>query len=69
MDEIDHAQIYNDHFLSVAIAAARGRAVRSESESRLYCEDCGMQIPEARREAIPGCIWCVGCQEIFESGS
>lgn len=26
------------------------------------CLDCGKEIPEARREFIPGCKFCVNCQ-------
>lgn len=31
-----------------------------------YCEDCGEEIPEARRRAVPGCARCVRCQTEFE---
>jgi phage/conjugal plasmid C-4 type zinc finger TraR family protein len=27
------------------------------------CEECGAEIPEARRKAIPGVRLCVPCQE------
>lgn len=26
------------------------------------CSDCGDDIPEARREAIPGVLYCAHCQ-------
>lgn len=26
------------------------------------CEDCGEEIPEKRRQAVPGCTRCVACQ-------
>ena len=29
----------------------------------IYCEDCGEEIPEARRRAVPGVKKCVKCQE------
>ena len=32
------------------------------SESLLQCEDCGVEIPEGRREALPGVRLCVECQ-------
>lgn len=32
-------------------------------ESLLCCEECGEEIPEARRKAIPGVRLCVACQE------
>ena len=28
-----------------------------------YCEECGEEIPEARRQAIPGVRLCIRCQE------
>ena len=28
-----------------------------------HCADCGKEIPEARRNAIPGVRLCVACQE------
>jgi phage/conjugal plasmid C-4 type zinc finger TraR family protein len=34
---------------------ARGQALRQ-------CEDCGEEIPEARRRAVPGVRRCVQCQ-------
>lgn len=36
--------------------------------SALYCqaEDCGEPIPQARREASPGCRFCAECQTRIE---
>ena len=28
-----------------------------------HCEDCGADIPAARRQAVPGVRLCVACQE------
>ena len=28
-----------------------------------HCDECGVEIPLARREAIPGARMCVRCQE------
>jgi phage/conjugal plasmid C-4 type zinc finger TraR family protein len=28
-----------------------------------HCEECGTDIPEARRQAVPGVRLCVKCQE------
>ena len=30
--------------------------------SSLICADCGGDIPEQRRTAVPGCQYCVSCQ-------
>jgi phage/conjugal plasmid C-4 type zinc finger TraR family protein len=32
------------------------------------CIDCGESIPTGRREAEPGCIRCIFCQESHEKG-
>jgi len=31
-----------------------------------YCEDCGDDIPPARRLAAPGCTRCIDCQAMDE---
>jgi phage/conjugal plasmid C-4 type zinc finger TraR family protein len=34
-----------------------------------HCADCGAEIPEARRNAIPGVRLCVSCQEAEDRDS
>lgn len=41
----------------------RARRNVPQGESLLYCEECGEEIPEARRKAMPGVCLCVDCQE------
>lgn len=43
-----------------AVLAARARMPTGESEP--YCTLCGEDIPEGRRQAIPGVRTCVSCQ-------
>ena len=50
-----------DATIEDAVKRARSRLPRGES--RRDCEACGAEIPEARRQAIPGVRLCVGCQE------
>jgi phage/conjugal plasmid C-4 type zinc finger TraR family protein len=50
-----------DATIEDAVKRARSRLPRGES--RRECEECGAEIPEARREAIPGGRLCVACQE------
>lgn len=41
------------------------KSVRSrlpEGESLKYCEECGAEIPPARRAAVPGVRLCIACQ-------
>ncbi len=30
------------------------------------CEDCGDEIPVARRKAYPAAVRCINCQKLFE---
>ena len=50
-----------DDTVSDAVAAARGRLPRGESA--LWCDECGEEIPEKRRAAVPGVRTCVDCQQ------
>ncbi|GGL74013.1 DksA/TraR family C4-type zinc finger protein [Wenxinia marina] len=48
---------------SISDELARMRATRRpEGESATECAECGEDIPEARRQAIPGVKLCVDCQ-------
>lgn len=37
-------------------------------ESLIHCEECEVEIPEARRRALPGVRYCVRCQSEREKG-
>lgn len=41
----------------------RARAALPTGQSLEYCEECGVEIPQARREAMPGVRLCIECQE------
>jgi phage/conjugal plasmid C-4 type zinc finger TraR family protein len=49
-----------DDTVQDAVAAARARLAGGEGES--HCVECGEEIPEARRRAMPGAVTCVACQ-------
>ena len=51
---------------SVEDAVREARARLSRGESLKSCEDCGEDIPQARREALPGVRRCVQCQELAD---
>ncbi|BAU76146.1 TraR/DksA C4-type zinc finger protein [Metapseudomonas furukawaii] len=40
--------------------------VRYQGESARECDECGDEIPQARRLAVPGCRFCVDCQGLLE---
>ena len=43
-----------------AVELARSRLPKGESLAN--CEECGIEIPTARREAIAGVRLCIACQ-------
>ena len=48
---------------TVEDAIKRARDQIPQGDSRDECEECGVPIPEARRQAVPGVRFCIGCQE------
>jgi phage/conjugal plasmid C-4 type zinc finger TraR family protein len=52
---------------SVADAVERARSKMPSGESLSECEECGKEIPEARREAVPGVKLCINCQETLDT--
>lgn len=54
-----------DDTVSDAVARAR-QALERGGDSLAYCEECGDDIPQRRRELIPGVRLCVTCQEAMD---
>jgi len=55
-------------FNASALAAHKQQAEASEEESMRvllsdFCEGCGERIPIARRNAQPGCLFCIDCAD------
>lgn len=50
-----------DASIEDAINLVRSRL--PEGESLTHCEECDAEIPQARRDIIPGVRLCVKCQE------
>ena len=48
---------------SIEDEVARARDRLPKGESLTVCEECGEDIPEARRKALPGVRVCVSCQQ------
>ena len=48
---------------SLADEIKRARSRLHQGQSLGKCEECDADIPEARREAMPGVRLCVSCQE------
>ncbi len=47
---------------SIESEVSRARSRLPQGESLIHCEDCGEEIPEGRRVAVPGVRKCVACQ-------
>lgn len=47
---------------SIEDAIRRAREQLPSGPGLTYCQECGEEIPEARRHAIPGVRLCVACQ-------
>ena len=58
-------QLEMEAVVQAAITHARAQ-VAVERESAKFCFDCDEKIPEARRQAIKGVIYCVGCQSMHD---
>jgi phage/conjugal plasmid C-4 type zinc finger TraR family protein len=66
VDQFDLAQELDARYREQALTA-RQRVATFAADSRTNCLDCGDKIPEARRRALPGCIRCTLCAEMFEA--
>jgi phage/conjugal plasmid C-4 type zinc finger TraR family protein len=44
----------------------RARDAACSQPSALTCIACGEPIPQARRDAVPGCQRCISCQQVLE---
>ncbi|NLA75488.1 MAG: DksA/TraR family C4-type zinc finger protein [Deltaproteobacteria bacterium] len=53
-----------DATVESAVQLAKSRL--PSGESLTHCEECELEIPEARRKALPGVRLCVACQSELE---
>lgn len=47
-------------------ALAEQRRRTGHGPAAFECEDCGVDIPEDRRQAAPGATRCIDCQRLRE---
>ena len=64
-DIADRAAAREAEFLSDALAEQR-RRTHYDQPCLSECEECGADMPEARRLAVPGVRLCVACQTAAE---
>ncbi|MCG8991461.1 TraR/DksA C4-type zinc finger protein [Laribacter hongkongensis] len=66
MDIADQAAEREELFREEALSHHRPQQQAQPSAEFCEMEDCGVEIPLARREAVPGCRYCIDCQERIE---
>ncbi len=49
---------------TVKDAVRRAQSRLPQGPSLTHCAECGAEIPQARREAIPGARLCLACQDV-----
>ncbi|MBB4867353.1 phage/conjugal plasmid C-4 type zinc finger TraR family protein [Pseudomonas nitritireducens] len=62
----DIADYANDLMLERIEEMLHSRRASRAISSAEFCEDCGDDIPPARRLAAPGCTRCIDCQALDE---
>jgi len=70
MDDVDRAQAINEAHIQEALDARLWSLSNLRTDihtSRTTCLDCQKEIPEARRQAVPGCLRCIDCQTLLEN--
>lgn len=68
-DIIDRAQDQTNIWTQRQIEAHSNKLRwQARQPSAEYCEQCGEEIPETRRVAIPGVQLCVTCQTYADDG-
>ena len=66
-EEAEMGQLHAIHNNLNAVAGVRRKLLEQAARpSAEECEECGDEIPEARRRAVPGVQFCVFCQEKHE---
>lgn len=59
-DIFDRATEREEYDRAVALESQRLKMTSGKSSS--HCHECGEEIPEARRIAVPGVNLCIDCQ-------
>jgi phage/conjugal plasmid C-4 type zinc finger TraR family protein len=64
VDELDKVQAAVEATLENDLRREHSRlAAEARMKGTTHCCDCGCEIPEARRIAVPSACFCVECQE------
>lgn len=65
-DIADFANDLVQERIDQALAARNAAKPAFAPHSYMFCDNCDEPIPEARRLAVQGCIYCVSCQTVDE---
>lgn len=65
LEESEMGQLHAIHLHMNAVADIRSKIKTGPGLS--HCEECGVEIPKKRRDAVPGVTMCVECQTYFEN--
>lgn len=52
---------------NVADAVERARRELAAGKAQTECVECGADIPQARRNALPGVSRCISCQQEYDA--
>ena len=63
----DDADFASPYILRAAEERTAQIQASLQGEGQDWCEECGVDIPEARRAAIPNAIRCAPCQQVAEA--
>jgi phage/conjugal plasmid C-4 type zinc finger TraR family protein len=71
MDEADISEITQENLLRQKILKIKNELNQKNKLvdlNEVFCEDCDIQIPPKRIEALPSATRCVSCQQEYEKG-
>jgi phage/conjugal plasmid C-4 type zinc finger TraR family protein len=61
MDVFDRASEQEQLFRDQVLAAHAANRLHGTSATHCQAYDCGIEIPEQRRQALPGVQFCIDC--------
>ncbi|PWS55988.1 TraR/DksA C4-type zinc finger protein [Pseudoalteromonas sp. meg-B1] len=65
MSKLDDAQKIEQHLLDAALSIQREKA-NTSGAAFMHCQECDIEIPKERRDAVKNCSTCVDCQSLIE---
>ena len=65
MSKLDDAQKIEQHLLDAALSIQREKS-NTSGAAFMHCQECDIEIPKERRDAVKNCSTCVDCQSLIE---